>query len=771
MRGAGKRGMMSRTGILQNWITNGTAKPFYARRTFEVKGELRSATALVCGLGQFEFSVNGQKVGDHELDPGWTDYRKYVQYVSFDVLPYLMQGKNALGAEVGNGWYIMELADGHYSFHFPPFMPPNPNPYQPFSECLVLALDLCLTYADGSEELITTDGLWRTAPHPVVESNIFSSETIDGALAQPGWNLPEFDDAEWETAKLTDGPSAPLSLPEQPPVKVIADYGARYLHTVNGRAIYDLGQNASGVLEFEVKGKKGDEIRIYPAEKLDADGDADQMAKNWLMIDNVITYRIGSDDVWEHYRMKFTYYAARYLAVEGTNEGEAQLRGLTGHAITSAHQAAGSFRCDDKRFMQIYDLVEKAVEANMLSVHTDCPTIERFAWQEPNHLMAPSIFYMKDGRGLWKKFFRDMRAAQHTAEDKFHDMAGGDYFPGEGLVPAQAPCYLPNVLPVPGMGDFYDIIAWGSSSILGVYWYYMFYGDLDVVRENYAMGRRYLEHLKTKVTEDGFISHGLGDWGNPVGEFARENVETAFLYADAKTLAYFAGLLGKPEDQAELAAYAESVRKNYNEKLLCFDEEKKRWCYRIWKKKEEPLMTQAAEALPLYWGMVPEDKEADVAEAFREVLERDKSFLCGEVGQPYVIQTAAKYGLHDTITRCILKAEHPSYYAFVLDGETTLGEYWESNPRSHCHDMMGHIIEWYYRSVAGIQPLEPGFKKVLIKPYMPKTVNELDCTYQSVSGPIRVHMKRTGLQVELNVSAAQGIEYRIDRSVLESTTL
>ena len=188
--------------------------------------------------------------------------------------------------------------------------------------------------------------------------------------------------------------------------------------------------------------------------------------------------------------------------------------------------------------------------------------------------MAPSIMYMKNGRKLWEKFLLDMRTAQHTAEDYFHDFEGNKVYPGEGLMPSQCPCYIPNVLPVPGMGSFYDIIGWGSTCILGTYWHYMFYGDKKIIEDNYDAGMRYLEHLKTKVTEEGFINHGLGDWGNPKNELARENIETAFLYADTITLEKFAEILGKIEDKKELEVYAEQVKKNYNEKLLVWNSEK-----------------------------------------------------------------------------------------------------------------------------------------------------------------------------------------------------
>ncbi|MBR1660296.1 MAG: alpha-L-rhamnosidase, partial [Oscillospiraceae bacterium] len=374
-------------------------------------------------------------------------------------------------------------------------------------------------------------------------------------------------------------------------------------------------------------------------------------------------------------------------------------------------------------------------------------------------LMAPSIFYMKDGKALWEKYLTDLRLAQHTAEDFFLDFEGKPFYPGAGLVPSQAPCYIPNVLPVPGMGSFYDIIPWGSTLILGTGWHYLFYGDRGIVEENYEPGLRYLEHLKTKITPDGFISHGLGDWGNPENQLARENIETVFLYADAVTLEGFARLLGRESDAAALHEFAEGVKANYNEKLLTYHEGLDCWCYRVWDHPGEVFITQTAEALPLYWGMAPPEREADVAKAFRAALEEKNAFVAGEIGLPYVIQTARKYNMNELVLRFITRESHPSYYAFVLDGETTLGEYWERNPRSHCHDMMGHIIEWYYNGLAGIRPLEPGFRRVEIRPWLPEGMKRFDCAYETPRGIIRVsaHRGKDG-EAKFEITVPEGVE-------------
>lgn len=150
---------------------------------------MKKAEAKVCGLGQFIFYVNGKKVGDHELDPAWTNYRKLIQYVMFDVTDCLVQGENVLGAEVGNGWFIK--TDENYTFSLPAFMPPNPNPYEPFGKSLMLALQLEITYTDGTEEEISADETFAVKEHPTVMSNVYGSETVEGSLIQKGWCMPE----------------------------------------------------------------------------------------------------------------------------------------------------------------------------------------------------------------------------------------------------------------------------------------------------------------------------------------------------------------------------------------------------------------------------------------------------------------------------------------------------------------------------------------------------------------------------------------------------
>ncbi len=756
-------------GKLGRFITNGKETPFYARKVFELKKEVKSATAKVCGLGQFLFYLNGKKVEDHELDPGWTDYRKTMEYVTFDVKDYLVVGKNALGAEVGNGWFLLNTE--HYTFTFPGFMPKNPNPYKPFAKSLMLALVLEVEYVDGEKETFSADDSFLVKDHFVTQSNVYGSETMDAGLKQENFSCVDFDAQDWEKAALVpenEVPQGELKKQEHPPIKVIHRYEAKKIGVFGNREIYDLGQNVSGMLEITIAGKKGDFVKVSPAEKLKADGDVDFEMKGWTTLKTVITCILGEKPE-ETFRSKFTYFAGRYFSVEKSGE-QVEVKAVIGDAISSAWKKSGTFRLSDARYEQIYDLVEKAVEANMVSVHTDCPTIERFAWQEPNHLMAPSVMFMKDGNQLWRKFFSDMRDEQHGKEDFFYDYEGNKLPAGDGLIPSQCPCYIPNFIPVPGMGSFYDIIPWGSALILGAKWHYLFYGEKDVLQENLETAEKYFAYLLTKVNEQGFINHGLGDWGNPNQENARENVETAFLYADAKALQYFAEELELPEKAKIYEEKAEEIKNHYNAVLLK-EGENGEYYYPSFEHPEKDVVTLGTLALPLYFGMVPEDKIPAVEKCFARVLEETGALAAGEIAMPYIIQTARKCGMNDVLSRFILKEQHPSYYAFVKDGLTTLGEYWEENPRSQCHDMMGHIIEWYYNGIAGIQPLKPGFAEVEIKPYLPESVEEFTCTYESVKGEILVHVKKEQQQIRLEVKTPETMKVSVSTEELEKTGL
>ena len=743
-----------------SWIGTGEAKPFYARTVIDCKDEIESAYAAVCGLGQFIFYINGRKVDNHELDPGWTNYDKKVQYVVFDVKEYLNQGKNALGISVGNGFYLGDKGD-RYFFEMPPasmcaFMPPNTNGYTPFGDMLPLKAMVTVRYADGSETTVYTDENWKVKDCACTLANVYGSEIYDARKYPKHWNEVSFDDSHWNYAKQVTAPKGKLSLQNQPPIIVKKTYEASLIHAGEDGCLYDFGQNMSCMLELTVKGKAGQQVDMLVAEKLDSDGKIDQMAKNWNLIDVSCSYILAGDPEGETWRQEFSYVGCRYVLVKGAALEE--VISLKGHFIVSDSPVTGTFACNDEKYNQVYKLITEAIDSNLKSVHTDCPSIEKTAWLEESHLLAPSIMYYRDVRALWEKIFDDAVIDQYTESTVENGIMGEPIYRGVGFLPPIAPSYGKLIVDTP-MGNFWDLIAWSSFPILAAKWYYEYYGTTCMIEQYYDADCRYMAYLEKKLNADGFIAHGLGDWGNPqMGAQATANVETAYYYKDLITMAEFAGILGKDADREKFEILAAEVCKNYNEKLMV-QKEDGTWCYRVWNHKDEIFCTQACQALPYEFGMVPDNRKKDVLLALVQMVETS-GFVSGEIGFPSILRVLEENGYQDLIWQKAMLEDGFSYYHFVQTGETALGEYWEDNPRSHNHDMMGSLLELYYSSLAGIKPLEPGFQKVSIKPHLTDTITQLTCTYSSIQGEIQVDIHDDKVVLEIPEGMTAQVDLR-----------
>lgn len=731
------------------WIGNGTAKPFYARRTMQLNKKVKSAYAAVCGLGQFIFYINGKKVGNHELDPGWTNYDKKIQYVVFDVQKYLAEGENALGISVGNGFYLADKGE-RYFFEMPPasmkaFMPSNTNGYMPFGKMLPLKAMLIVRYEDGTEEAVVTDESWKVREGACTLANVYGSEIYDARRYPEHWNEPIFDDLHWNYAKVVETPNGKLSVQGQPPIVVKKTYEAVLIGAQDNGFLYDLGQNMSCMLELNVKGTAGQQVDLYVAEKLDEYGRIDQMAKNWDMINVCCSYILSGQAEGESWRQEFSYVGGRYIWVKGATPEE--VVSLKGDYIISDSPVTGMFTCDNEKYNQVYQLITEAIDSNLKSVHTDCPSIEKTAWLEESHLLAPSIMFYRDVRDLWSKIFDDAVTDQYESDTKENGIAGEALYRGAGFLPPIAPSYGKLIVDTP-MGNFWDLIVWSSFPILAAAWYYEYYESIEMIERYYDANCRYMDYLLEKVTADGFIAHGLGDWGNPqFGAQATANIETAYYYKDLMTMANFAELLGRVEDKERFLERAQKVCENYNKKLLVQNDSGK-WCYKAWDHKDEVFCTQACQALPLYFGMTPESKKADVLTTLVDMV-KGSGFVSGEVGLPSIFKVLETNGFSDLIWEKAMKEDDFSYYYFVKNGETALGEYWEDNPRSHNHDMMGSLLELFYSDIAGIKMMEPGFSKIRIEPKLMDGINEFQCIYNSVHGKIEICVKKDKILINI----------------------
>ena len=520
------------------------------RKSLRLDGPVKRAVLYVSGLGQYEFRINGAKVGQNELTPGWSDYRKTIFYDSYDVTSMLRNGDNALGILLGNGMYRVPKTAGRYTKFNGTFGPP---------QCIV---QLQIELAGGKHLEVATDRSWRTHSGPITFSNTYGGEDYDARLEPAGWDRPEFDDSGWTPVVVTDGPGGKLQPELAPPVRVMHTYTpVRRSEPHPGVLVYDLGQNFAGWPSIAVSGPAGATIKLIPGELLNADGTVSQHSSGepqWFSY----TLKGGGTEEW---RPRFSYYGFRYVQVAGAASGrsagphEAKLISLRGEAVHTSSRRVGSFASSDALLNRIHTLIVRAIENNAESLFTDCPHREKLGWLEETHLLAPSLLYDFDFRGLYAATARNIADAQ--TQDG----------PQAGRVPEIAPQY---VLFDPNWGIFDDSPEWGSAAVLAPWYVYQRDGDRSALISHLAVMRRYVDYLSTRA-KDNIIAYGLGDWydigpGEPgVSKLTTPGVTaTAIYYQDLRVLEKTLALDGKDEESRPYGEKADAVQAIVQRALL-----------------------------------------------------------------------------------------------------------------------------------------------------------------------------------------------------------
>ena len=711
-------GILSEADWQAKWIASPTnCETLLLRREFTVKPGLRRALIHVCGLGQFELSLNGAKVGEDLLAPGWTKYDRTCLYDTHDITAQLHAGQNAAGLFLGNGMY--NVHPGRYTKFTGTFGP------------LKAIAQLRLEYADGSVEIIGTDGQWRVAPGPITFSSVFGGEDFDARLSPAGWDKSGFDDAAWRAAEAVAGPGGKLAglscaAPPLRAFETLQPVKNNFIKT--NVTVYDLGQNAPIMARLKVKGAAGSVVRITPAELLYPDGTVDRRS-------------CSSGPAWwqytlsgaggENYFSKFFSHGCRYLQVErlaATNGMELPaVESIEGVVVHTASETAGEFACSNDLFNRIHTLIRWAQRANLVSVITDCPHRERLGWLEQYHLNGPSLRYEFDLAQLFTKGMNDMADSQLAS----------------GLVPSIAPEY-----PVFG-GGFRDSPEWGSAFVIVPWQQFQFTGDPELLRRYYDGMKRYVAYLGSK-SKGSIVAHGLGDWydigpGEPGPSKLTPNAltATAFYFYDTWVLAQAAAMLGKADDAKKFSAQADAIRAAFNLKFYSAA------------KRSYATGSQCANAIPLVMNLCEPTNRAAVLDAIvADVRQHGNAITAGDVGYRYLLRALAEGGRSDVIFDMNNQSEKPGYGYQLKMGATSLTEAWNANPSSsQNHFMLGQIMEWFYGDLVGIaaDPSGPGFKKILIRPQPVGDVTWAKGAYDSVHGRIAVEWKRAGGKFILKV--------------------
>ena len=684
------------------------------RKEFDTGGrKIKRASVRVTGLGYYELHLNGERVGDHELDPGLTAYDKRVFYSTYDVTRSVRDGKNAVGMILGNGWR-------------------NPLPlhmwnrYNPRDVLAVgppsALLQLDIEYTDGTKDSIITDPSWKTAPSPVLRNSVYLGEVYDARLELPGWSMPGFDDSEWKHAVAADPPKGALQLQPIPPIRAGKNIAPVTLTEPKpGVFIADFGTNMAGRAELRVSGPAGTRVAVRYGELLYPDGTLNPMTSVCGQLKNrklpegsKQPVTAWQEDVYilrgkghEAWHPRFTFHGFRYAEITGF-PGKPEKHNIAAQPLHTDVQSAGEFSCSNDLFNKIHKVTRQTLLSNLHSVESDCPHREKFGYGGDIVAAVGMAIANFDMGAFYAKVVRDF---------------GDDVRPNGGLTET-----APFVgIDSEGLGDGSGPIGWGTAHPLLLWELIRYYGDTQLAEEQYPAAMRWIALLHSKAV-DGILKNGIGDHESLVEKDTTVS-GTAFYYWNVALMARVARVLGKVDDAARLDAEAAAIAKTFDEKL--YDPATGRY----------GLGTQACQAFALYLGLAPEAHRQSALDALKaDIAAHGNALTTGIFGTRFMLHALTDLGEGELAYKIADHREFPGWGHMIDQGATTLWEHWEfsDNTFSHNHPMFGSVDEWFYRELAGIQPAPDavGFDKIIIKPHIVGGLTWAKADYQSVRGAV-----------------------------------
>ena len=705
-------------------------RPAYFRKRFTVSKPVRDARLYICGLGYFELTINGCFLGPDCLDPAFTDYTKTCQYVLFPALDLIKTGRNMIEVTVAAGW---RSNGGRYlrNCEKPAFFGP-----------LQLSALLAIEYEDGTSETIQTGADWECARGPIVFSQLFDGETFDARRKRKRFGPVK-------TVPAPGGVMRPMTLPPirwQDPMEPVS------VSRIEDGWLLDFGKNIAGVLRLYWKDKltPGQTVTLRHAERLNADGTP--YFDNLRGAKAMDTYIAGGSEDGEspicYWQPSFTYHGFRYVLMDGISPCECDVSAVP---LRTDLKSVGSFRCGSAVLNAIQDMVELTERDNMHSILTDCPQRdERMGWMNDATVRFEETPYNFDAAAMFKKLCRDIADAQGP----------------DGAISCTAPMIYGNRPADPVC----------SSFLIAGYMAYLHSGDLSVIREQFDAYARWEECLLAH--SDGLIVNYsyYGDWAAPAyaclsmenaksavtpGEF----MSTGYSYYNCTLLARFSRLLGKTEEELRYSKLAEDILIAMRKKW--YDSENKRFA----------TGSMACQTFALWLNIAPEEDRAAMAGALRDDLVRSGCrFTTGNLCTKYLPEVLTRYGYVDEAYELLTREEYPSWGWMLQNEATTVWERFEykdaGGMNSYCHPMYGAVGAWFYADLAGLRPLEDGWKRFSVKPHLPEKLMSCRAVLRTPRGEINLRwIKRDGkahLQLDVPFGARAEVTFGGQESVCES---
>lgn len=663
----------------------------YLRHEFELSNPVASARLYVTAIGLYECHINGMRVGQDVLTPGWTDYNQRVRYQVYDVTNLLQQGANAIGAILGDGWAVGHIAWGGR---------------QQYVDRPRFLAQLEVTYADGSTEVIASNGNWKTSIGPILESDMLMGESYDARHEMPGWHTPAFNGTEWPPVEVRQAPDTKLAATNGPMIKRHEELRPKSIQLitdlVNPCWVIDFGQNMVGWVRLKVSGPAGATVSIRHAESLNPDGTIYTANLRTARNNDFYTLKGEGEEVWEP---RFAFHGFRYVELTGF-PGELTEESITGIVIHSDMPNTGTFECSNPLINQLQHNILWGQKGNFVDVPTDCPQRdERLGWLGDAQVFFRTAAYNMNVAGFFTKWLQDLEDAQSET----------------GSYPAIAPNPLQWRISDGGP-------AWADAGVIIPWEMYLCYGDIAILEQQYDSMCRFVDFL-TETSRDGLRCyedyegwHGFGDWLALDGSEGREGgtskelIGTAFYAYSTHLMSKIASVLGKPDDAQNFKSMSSNAKQAFQKTFVNADGT-------IVGRK------QTAYVLALHFDLLPEELRAAAAEELVQLIqENDNHLSTGFIGTPYINWVLSKSGHLDTAYKLLNQQTWPSWLYSVLQGGTTIWERWDGWTRekgfqdpsmnSFNHYAYGAIGAWMYAVVGGIDfdPANPGYKHIIMHP-------------------------------------------------------
>jgi alpha-L-rhamnosidase len=696
-------------------LTTNTPTPArWLRKEFTAGKPIRRALVAFAGLGTSELYVNGAKVGDAVLSPALSDYEKRIYYVTYDVTLLLKPGANALGVVLGNGRFQAPRVAGRnglLSYGWPK-----------------LILQLRVEYQDGTSAEITSDDSWKyTEDGPIRANNEYDGEDYNAQKEMPGWAAPGFNDAAWTKASLVNGPGGVLCAQNIEPLRVTGIVKpASVKEVTSGVFIYDFGQNFVGWCRLNVTGPAGTTVQMRFAERLHDDGTLSVENLRTAKVTDRYTLKGGGEETWQP---RFTYHGFRYVEVTGF-PGQPTLAALDGRVVNDDLERIGDFESSNGLLNKIYQCVVWGVRGNYRSIPTDCPQRdERQGWLGDRAVESLGEMYIFNNDLLYAKWLQDIVDAQRE----------------DGSVPAVAPHYWTI---------YNDDVTWPSALVLIPDSLHLAFGDELPIRQNYPAMVKWVDHMSGYITDNLMPRDKYGDWcmppetpkiihsTDPARLTAGPLLGTTYFYHDLSVLGDFAKMTNQPADAQRFADLAAKMDFGLNAKYL------NRQLGRY------DNGTQTSSALPLAFGMVPEDQRARVFSALVDSVGNiyHNHIGTGLIGAAWINRVLTDNGRIDLAYAIATNHDFPSWGYMVEHGATTVWELWNGDTadvqmNSGNHVMLvGDLVIWLYQDLAGItpDPTQPGFKNILMKPMPAGDLTSVKASHRSPYGLIESEWHKDG---------------------------